>query len=108
MALRDELLNPIAGENPGGVELRYDPRQFRLRVRDDGAGIEQQFLARGREGHFGLKGMRERAEVAGGKLTVWSGPGSGTEVEVTITSSRAYAVPRIRRRMESTERSSGV
>jgi len=77
------------------VELRYDLRQFRLEVRDDGRGIEQELLATGgREGHFGLKGMRERAELAGGKLTVWSAPGSGTEVELSIPASRAYASTR--------------
>ena len=74
------------------VELRYDPRQVRMRVRDDGQGIDQQTLAaRDREGHFGLTGMRERAALAGGRLTVWSSPGAGTEVELMIPASHAYA-----------------
>ena len=77
------------------VELHYDVRQFRLQVRDDGQGIDAGLLASGgREGHFGLKGMRERAEITGGKLAVWSAPGSGTEVELTIPASRAYAAAR--------------
>jgi len=77
------------------VELRYDVRRFRLEVRDDGRGIEQELLATGgREGHFGLKGMRERAELAGGTLKVWSAGGSGTEVEVSIPASRAYVTAR--------------
>ena len=77
------------------VELHYDPRQVRLRVRDDGQGIDPQTLAaRAREGHFGLTGMRERAALAGGKLTVWSSPGAGTEVELTIPASHAYAAGR--------------
>jgi signal transduction histidine kinase len=77
------------------VELRYDVRRFRLEVRDDGRGIEQELLATGgREGHFGLKGMRERAELAGGTLKVWSAGGTGTEVEVSIPASRAYATAR--------------
>jgi signal transduction histidine kinase len=77
------------------VELRYDPRQFRLRVRDDGQGIDPLLLASGgREGHFGLRGMRERAKLVGGKLTIWSAPGSGTEVEATIPASRAYGSAR--------------
>ena len=77
------------------VELHYDPRQVRLRVRDDGQGIDQQTLAAGaREGHFGLTGMRERAALAGGKLTVWSSPGAGAEVELTISASQAYAAGR--------------
>jgi signal transduction histidine kinase len=59
------------------VELCYDAREFRLRVRDDGQGIDPQILAGGgREGHFGRRGMRERAKLAGGKLTLWSAPDS--------------------------------
>jgi signal transduction histidine kinase/ligand-binding sensor domain-containing protein len=55
------------------VEFRYDQRQLRLRVRDDGKGIDAKFLtAEGRAGHFGLHGMRERAKLMGGKLTVWT------------------------------------
>jgi signal transduction histidine kinase len=74
------------------VELRYDGRQFRLRVRDNGQGVDPQILAAGgREGHFGLRGMHERARLAGGKLTVWSAQGAGTEVELTIPAPRAYA-----------------
>jgi signal transduction histidine kinase len=74
------------------VELRYHVRQFRLRIRDDGRGVDPQILAsRGREGHFGLKGMHERAELAGGKLRVWSAGGAGTELEVTIPGTHAYA-----------------
>jgi signal transduction histidine kinase/ligand-binding sensor domain-containing protein len=74
------------------VELRYDERQLRVRVRDDGKGIDPEVLrAKGREGHFGLGGMRERAKLAGGKLTVWSGLDTGTEVELSIPAPRAYS-----------------
>jgi signal transduction histidine kinase len=73
------------------VELRYDERQLRLRIRDDGKGIDPQFLtAEGREGHFGLHGMRERARLIRGKLTVWTAPRSGTEIELRVPASRAY------------------
>ncbi len=76
------------------VEFRYEQRQFRLLVRDDGKGIEATFLtAEGRAGHFGLHGMRERAKLMGGKLTVWTAAGSGTEVELIIPAAHAYAVP---------------
>ncbi len=65
---------------------------MRLRVRDDGIGIDPAVLrAEGRAGHFGLHGMRERSKLAGGKLTVWSGLDAGTEVELTIPASHAYA-----------------
>jgi signal transduction histidine kinase/ligand-binding sensor domain-containing protein len=81
-----------AGAKQIELELRYDERQIRLRVRDDGKGIDLKFLAaEGRSGHFGLHGMRERAELVGGKLTIWSAPGSGTEIELSIPAARAYA-----------------
>jgi signal transduction histidine kinase/ligand-binding sensor domain-containing protein len=74
------------------VDVRYDPRQFRVRVRDDGKGIDQQVLdGAGRAGHYGLAGMRERATLVRGHLTVWSERDSGTEIELTIPSSVAYA-----------------
>jgi signal transduction histidine kinase len=73
------------------VEIHYDPGQLRLRIRDDGKGIDPTILRfGGREGHYGLHGMRERAEVVGGKLTVWSDLNSGTEVELSISATAAY------------------
>ncbi|HEV2979067.1 MAG TPA: ATP-binding protein, partial [Casimicrobiaceae bacterium] len=76
------------------VELRYDDRHLRVRVRDDGKGIDPEVLrAGGQEGHFGLAGMRERAKLAGGTLTVWSGLDAGTEVELRIPGPRAYSSP---------------
>ncbi len=74
------------------VEIRYDDQQFRLRVRDDGKGIDPKVLNKeGRTGHFGLRGMRERAKLVGGQLDVWSEVDTGTEVELTIPASVAYA-----------------
>ena len=89
------------------VEVRYDERQFRLRVRDDGKGIDPKLLGdSGREGHFGLPGMRERAKRVGGKLTVWSSDPrtdgelqSGTEVELSIPATHAYTAFRAPRRL---------
>ena len=77
------------------VEIRYDKRQLRLRIRDDGKGIDPKLLNDdGRAGHYGLPGMRERAKLMGGKLAVWSQLDSGTEVELRIPASRAYETPR--------------
>ena len=74
------------------VEIRYDDEQFRLRVRDDGRGIDPAVLSRqGSEGHFGLRGMRERATLIGGELTVWSEVEAGTEVELRVPAKFAYA-----------------
>jgi signal transduction histidine kinase len=73
------------------VETRYDEKYFRLRVRDDGKGIDPQIVrGDGREGHYGLHGMRERAKVVGGNLTIWTELDSGTEIELTIPGARAY------------------
>jgi signal transduction histidine kinase len=77
------------------VEIRYEEQQFRLRIRDDGKGIDPEVLSAGRrEGHFGLHGMKERAEIADGKLEIWSRDGSGTEIELTIPATSAYAAVR--------------
>jgi len=74
------------------VEVRYDDNQFRLRVRDDGKGIDPKVLAnQGLEGHYGLRGMPERAALIGGKLAVWSEVGAGTEVELVIPARAVYA-----------------
>jgi len=90
---REALHNAFRHADATQVEadVRYDRRQFRLRIRDDGKGIEGGMLKAGRSGHFGLAGMRERAELLGGTLTLWSERGSGTEVELTIPASVAYA-----------------
>jgi signal transduction histidine kinase/ligand-binding sensor domain-containing protein len=99
--LRDEVYR-IAGEAMRNafrhgdahnieVEIRYDKRQLRLRMRDDGKGIDPKVLNDdGSQGHYGLRGMRERAKLLGGELTVWTELDSGTEVELTIPAAHAY------------------
>jgi signal transduction histidine kinase/ligand-binding sensor domain-containing protein len=74
------------------VEILYGERSFRLRIRDDGKGIDPKLLSGdGPAGHYGLHGMRERAKLVGGRLAVWSKLDSGTEVELSIPASTAYA-----------------
>ncbi len=74
------------------VQILYGERWLRLRVRDDGKGIDPKFFSGdGRAKHYGLHGMRERAQLVGGKLAVWSKLDSGTEVELSIPASTAYA-----------------
>src|SRR5262249_8733061 len=87
------------------VEFRYDPRRFRLRVVDNGKGIDPTILsAGGRAGHHGLPGITDRAARAGGKLSVWSQIDSGTEIEVTIPASVAsLKSPPARRSMSAGE-----
>ena len=71
--------------------IHYGGRHFRLRVVDDGKGIDPKILSEGgREGHQGLPGMNERAKLAGGKLVIHSKSGSGTEIEVNIPAALAY------------------
>jgi nitrate/nitrite-specific signal transduction histidine kinase len=79
------------------VEIRYDDREFRLRVRDDGKGIDPAVLSgSARDGHYGLPGMQERSKVVGGKLTVWSEADAGTEVELRIPATKSYLASRKR------------
>ena len=73
------------------VEISYEERQLRVRVRDDGKGIDPKLLGDdGREKHYGLPGMRERARLLGGKLAVWSQRAAGTEVELIVPAAHAY------------------
>lgn len=74
------------------VQIQYDQRRLRLRVRDDGKGIDPKVLESGaRAGHYGLPGLQERAKLLSGKLRILSDPGSGTEIDLTIPASVIYA-----------------
>jgi signal transduction histidine kinase/ligand-binding sensor domain-containing protein len=80
------------------VEIQYDEREFRLRVRDDGKGIDPNVLAQGgRPGHFGLRGMQERATLVGCHLAIWSELARGTTVELSVPASLAYVKGSMRR-----------
>jgi signal transduction histidine kinase len=73
------------------AEILYDENQLRFRVRDDGKGMDPQVLEKGsRPGHWGLRGVRERAQKIGAKLDVWSEAGAGTEVQLVLAASVAY------------------
>ena len=72
------------------VEIDYAPWELRLRIRDDGRGIDQDILQSGRPGHIGLAAMRERTVRIGGQLDIISGPGAGTEIELRVPASKAY------------------
>ena len=81
------------------AEIRYDKRHLRLRIRDDGKGIDRHILEEGaKAGHWGLPGIRERASRIGGQFDIWSEAGAGTEIELTVPASRAYAQPQTQRR----------
>jgi signal transduction histidine kinase len=75
------------------IELEYSPRRLRMLIRDDGCGIDPNVLHAGRDGHWGLAGMRERAHRIGGQLTLSSRASSGTEVELVLPASVAFTPP---------------
>ncbi|HEY0728424.1 MAG TPA: sensor histidine kinase [Pyrinomonadaceae bacterium] len=89
---REALVNAFHHANADNieVELEYSPKNLRLIVRDDGAGIDQHVLESGKDGHWGLAGMRERAESIGARLRVWSREHAGTEVELVIPGHIAF------------------
>jgi signal transduction histidine kinase len=72
------------------AEIMYGQRLLRLRIRDDGKGIDPKLLDAGRDGHWGLPGMRERAQQIGAQLDMWSEVGAGTEMELRVPESIAY------------------
>jgi signal transduction histidine kinase len=73
------------------VAITYGERQLGVQIRDDGVGIAPSVLAQGsKDGHFGLIGMRERAERIGGALSIDSGAGKGTDVILTLPARLAY------------------
>lgn len=73
------------------AEIRYDDRVFRLLIRDDGRGIDPKVLEQGgRPGHWGLRGVRERAQQIGAQLDFWSEAGAGTEVHLSVPANIAY------------------
>src|SRR5258708_3899134 len=65
------------------VELRY-AKDLALGVADNGTGIDPDIVDRGKHGHFGLQGMRERAARIGGKLNLMSSSNSGTEIKLVV------------------------
>jgi signal transduction histidine kinase len=78
------------------AEITYGESLLRLRIRDDGKGIDPRHLNAGRDGHWGLPGMRERAQQIGGQFDIWSEAGAGTEVDLRIPDSIAYRTSPVR------------
>jgi signal transduction histidine kinase/ligand-binding sensor domain-containing protein len=89
---REAIVNAFVHAQAKSVEvaIEHASRYFRLLVRDDGCGIDAHVLQAGREGHWGLPGMRERAEGIRAQLTVRSRMGAGTEVELKIPGAIAF------------------
>jgi signal transduction histidine kinase len=89
---REALVNAFRHARASNIDvlLEYDANHLRLLVSDDGCGIDSHVLQSGRDGHWGLSGMRARSERIGAKFRVRSRPQAGTEVELSIPKSIAY------------------
>lgn len=72
------------------AEIEYRASELRIAVRDNGCGINPQELQWGRKGHWGLQGMRERADRIGARLRFWSQVALGTEIELRIPGQVAF------------------
>jgi ligand-binding sensor domain-containing protein/two-component sensor histidine kinase len=80
-AIRNAFLH--SGGSRIDVEIRYE-EDFILRVSDNGKGLSSEIADGGRQGHFGLRGMRERANRIGGKFSLITSPKSGTQITLRI------------------------
>jgi signal transduction histidine kinase len=89
---RESLANAFRHSQASVIEtvLQYTQDRFRIVVRDDGRGIDPEVLRSGREGHWGLPGMRERSEKIGARLSVLTAAGAGTEIGLTIPGGAAF------------------
>jgi signal transduction histidine kinase len=89
---REALVNAFRHSRGTQIELELDfeDKRFGLVVRDDGTGIDPGMIEMGRDGHWGLRGMRERAEKIGAKLSFWSSSVAGTEVILSVPAHLAY------------------
>jgi signal transduction histidine kinase len=104
---REALLNSLSHARAQRIEseVAYLARFLRLRFRDNGIGIDSEILKnRGREGHWGMTGMYERAKNVHARLSIWSKPGAGTEVELMIPAYIAYDATPARGRFRLSKR----
>ena len=85
---REALANAFSHSGAKRVELEveYGDSVLHIRIRDNGHGIDPEMLERGRDGHWGLAGMRERATRIGGLLKISSSATAGTVVELSVAS----------------------
>jgi signal transduction histidine kinase len=72
------------------VLLSYGERLLQIQVQDNGCGMDEQTLNSPRPGHYGIAGMKERAECMGGRLSIRSVVGEGTEVNLSVPADVVY------------------
>jgi signal transduction histidine kinase/sugar lactone lactonase YvrE len=89
---REALANAFRHSHASVIEtvLDYAQDRFRIVIRDNGRGIDPEVLRHGRDGHYGLTGMRERSEKIGARLKVLSAAGAGTEIDLTLPAGAAF------------------
>jgi signal transduction histidine kinase/ligand-binding sensor domain-containing protein len=90
---REALTNALRHSNASVVEvdLEFGAAEFRMRIADNGQSIDPDLLRQGmRPGHFGLPGMRERAQHLGARFDIRSRKDAGTEIELIVPASIAY------------------
>ncbi len=90
-AIRNACMHSRGSRLEVGLKYGHD---LVVLVRDNGVGIDPSLAQQGKDGHFGLQGMRERAARIGGKLAVVSSTSSGTEITVVVPGSLAFRKPR--------------
>jgi signal transduction histidine kinase len=89
---REALVNALRHSRASHirVDVEYSASHLRVLVWDDGCGMDAQVQATGRDGHWGMSGMRERTQRIGGKLKILSRAGAGTEVELRVPGEIAF------------------
>jgi signal transduction histidine kinase len=89
---RQAIANAFQHARAGKIRvlLSYGKRDLRISVQDNGCGIDDDTITRGRPGHHGIRGMRERAERIGANLSIQSGAGQGTEVDLSVPADLVY------------------
>ncbi|HKS97126.1 MAG TPA: histidine kinase, partial [Terriglobia bacterium] len=93
--VKEMLTNAFRHSKASKIELTidFDWRAFQARVVDDGRGFDKQVLdERAVEGHWGLRGLQERAHQLGGKFSLRNREGGGAEVAVSIPGVHVYAL----------------
>ena len=89
---REALINAFRHARARNIEIevKYSANRLNILVRDDGCGIDATIVQSGREGHFGLPGMRERADRIRARFRVMSSASAGTEIELSVPGSVAF------------------
>jgi ligand-binding sensor domain-containing protein/signal transduction histidine kinase len=86
MILREALYNSVLHGKPGKIDVRlaFARSELTLEVRDNGVGFDPEAIEKNQNHHYGLVGMRERAQSVGGRFRLQSALGSGTSVQIQI------------------------